>query len=58
MVQYGIVIRADGTIPFDADVSPAHKTAMLGTLTQMGYKCVQDPKTGDWKIPNHHNPKL
>lgn len=32
-----IVIRPDGTVPFDADLDPAHKRTILGHLIEMGH---------------------
>ena len=33
----GIVIRKDGTVPFDADLDPAIKTHILGHLVETGH---------------------
>ncbi len=53
MQQYAIIIRADGTIPFDDDVSEEHKTAMLGHLTQMGHVIQRDLVSNEWVSLNH-----
>lgn len=35
---YGIVVRADGTVPFDEGVDPATKADMLLYLISQGYQ--------------------
>ncbi len=35
---FGIVIRADGTVPFDADLHPDHKAAILSHLRDSGHE--------------------
>ncbi len=35
---FGLVIRADGTVPLDADLHPDHKAAMIASLTQSGHE--------------------
>lgn len=35
--HFAIVIRKDGTVPFDDDVDPDHKATMLGHLLEMGH---------------------
>lgn len=52
----GIVIRADGTVPFDEGLHPTHRAAMLAHLTDLGHS--YDPVEGtrhvrirDWTPP-------
>lgn len=52
MARLGIVIRADGTIPFDEGFHPDHQELVLGHLLQEGHDLVKDPETGGWKIAN------
>jgi hypothetical protein len=49
--QIGIVIRADGTVPFDDEVQEEHKHAMLGYLLEQGH-AVAKQDDGSWKIAN------
>lgn len=48
--QFGIVIRADGTVPFDAEVSEEHKVAILGHLVNTGHILDKCPVTGHHRI--------
>lgn len=36
-LNLSIVIRSDGTVPFDADLHPDHKRAMIGHLVETGH---------------------
>lgn len=45
----GIIIRADGTIPFDTDVLEIHKQAMLDYLRSEGLVVELQPD-GTYKI--------
>ncbi len=36
-VGVGIVIRADGSVPFDDDVHPDHRAQMIAHLVGMGH---------------------
>lgn len=51
MQQLGIVICADGSVPFDEGVHPDHKTAMLGHLAQLGHQVVV-AEDGSVKLAN------
>lgn len=37
-LSLGIVIRADGSVPFDADLHPDHKAAMIAHLQETGHE--------------------
>lgn len=56
MAQYGIIIRADGTVPFDTEVDDGHKQAMLGHLVAAGLT-VQKQPDGSYKIPDWKPPE-
>jgi hypothetical protein len=36
---FGIVIRADGSVPFEDDVHPDHKAHMIAHLVSQGHHC-------------------
>lgn len=46
--HFGIVIKPDGRVPFDADLDPAHRRAMIGHLIEGGHTISHhvDPATG------------
>jgi hypothetical protein len=53
----GIVVRADGTLPFDKDVSPQVKRAILRHMKASGHHIT--PKDGhehDWHV--HSGPMV
>ena len=39
----GIVVRKDGTVPFDADLDPAVKTHIIGHLIETGHTLEHAP---------------
>jgi hypothetical protein len=49
-----IVVRADGTVPFDDDLHPDHKAWMIGQLVEAGHSVQVDPDTGLVKIQNYN----
>lgn len=50
MQQFGAVIRADGTVPFDDDVSTVHRQAIIDMLKVNGHDVIYDPQTNEHKI--------
>jgi hypothetical protein len=36
-VNLGIVIKADGKVPFDPDLHPDHRRAIIGHLSDLGH---------------------
>ena len=50
MAQLGIVIRANGTIPFDEGFHPEHQALVLGHLLSTGHVLEKHPETGEWKV--------
>lgn len=53
----GIVIRADGTVPFDDDCHPHVRAQILQHLTDQGHiyhpvKGTKNIKIQNWKKPN------
>jgi len=42
--HFGIIIRADGTVPFDDDLHPDHKRAIIGHLVEMGHELEHHPQ--------------
>lgn len=53
-VMVGIVVKADGSVPFDEGVNPQVKTHILGFLVEQGHELFIHPTTGlhtirDWK---------
>lgn len=56
---HGVVIRADGTVPFDADVPEHHRERTLRWLAEQGHTIKDVPGTRhvqiqNWTAPNHH----
>lgn len=43
MAQYGIIVRADGTVPFDEDLPSVHKERILGKLVSAGHTVTLQP---------------
>lgn len=41
---FGVVIRADGTVPFDDDLHPDHKNAIVTHLIAMGHTLEPHPE--------------
>lgn len=54
--HFAVVIKADGSIPFESDVHPAHKAAMLGHLTMQGH-AVKRRDDGSYFIEGWKKPK-
>lgn len=52
MQHYGVIIRADGTIPFDDDLETVHRQAIIQGLKDMGHDVFYDPKTNQHKVRN------
>lgn len=52
MTQLGIVIRTDGTVPFDDGVHPDVRTKILKALAQQGHVFDDVPGTSHVKIRN------
>ncbi len=48
---YGLVIRADGTVPFDDELHADHKHAMIGHLVAQGHSVKMD-EDGAVRIEN------
>lgn len=49
--QVGIVIRANGEVPFEADVHPLVRQAIIETIVAGGFPLEQHPETGVLRIP-------
>jgi hypothetical protein len=54
----GIVIKADGTVPFDKDVDPAVKHAAIDWMQANGHDFENVPGTPHLKIKNWATEKL
>lgn len=52
--QYGIIIRADGTVPFDIELDTVHRQAIIEGLKTQGHDIFYDPETNTHKIRNHN----
>jgi hypothetical protein len=48
--HYGVIIRADGTVPFDDEVSTVHRQAMIEGLKAMGHDVYYCPIANEHKI--------
>lgn len=61
LAMVGVVIRADGTVPFDEDCHPDVKGAILAHLAEQGHTLepvMKDGRhTGHMKIKNYVPPK-
>lgn len=60
-INLGIVVRADGTVPFDNGVPAAHKQARLSALADDGHIVEPIAGTPHYKIkvwPHQHDSKL
>lgn len=54
----GIIVKADGTVPFDKDADPAVKTAALAWMAEHGHDFESVPGTPHLKIKNWATEKL
>lgn len=55
--RIGMVIRTDGTVPFDADCHPEVKAAIIATLTAQGHTLTHHPE-GHLTIHNWSDPHV
>lgn len=58
MAQLGVVIKRDGTVPFDEGLHPEHQAQILGYLLLEGHQLEKHPDTGLWKIANYTPPDI
>ena len=53
MGNLGVVIRKDGTVPFDDDVHPEVRAAVIAHLVDKGHVLVAVPNTKHLRIENY-----
>lgn len=52
--HFGYVVRADGTVPFDDEVSSVHRQMILNAIKAEGHDIYYDPVSNEHKIRNHN----
>jgi hypothetical protein len=51
--HFAVVIRADGSVPFDNDVHPDHRKTILGHLVAAGHNVQVNQDTQEVTIQNY-----
>lgn len=54
MQHYAVIVRADGTVPFDVELDTIHRQAIIEGLKSQGHDVYYDGETNEHKIRNHN----